>query len=176
MAQDASVTPQLSSSVAPFLHLQRSGVIQVDPKLCLACRECEVACSLLHEAQCNPELSRIRVDFDDFVPGLPDIRVCKQCDWPACYYACLAKWGEPAILIDPRTGARYVDESLCRACGACARACPLTPERPVIHEKKVGKKRIRFKCDLCKDRPEGPVCVEVCPGKALTFISAEGRK
>jgi len=26
--------------------LQRSGVIQVDVKRCLACRECEVACSL----------------------------------------------------------------------------------------------------------------------------------
>ena len=157
-------------------QVQRSGVIQVNEKLCLTCRECEIACSLFHEGQCNPELSRIRVDFNDFVAGFPDIRVCKQCDWPACYYACAEGWDEPAMRIDERTGARYVDEDRCRGCGACARACPLTPERPVVFPKAVGRKRIHFKCDLCRDRPEGPLCVEICPGGALTFVPAEERR
>lgn len=159
---------------------QRSGFIQADPKKCLACRECEVACSLSHEGQCNPELARIRIDHDDYVMGWPDMRVCKQCDFPACYFACLARWGETAegaaIAIDERTGARYVDEAKCRGCGACARACPLTPERPVIQSKKVGKKAIYFKCDLCRERAEGPVCVDVCPGQALTFTPAAERR
>ena len=162
-------------SQTPLIQVQRSGVIQVDEKLCLTCRECEIACSLYHEGQCNPELSGIRVDFDDFVPGLPDVRVCKQCDWPACYYACAAHWDEPALRIDERTGARYIDPDKCRGCGACARACPLTPERPVVFHKTTGRKRIYFKCDLCKDRPGGPLCVEVCPGGALTYIPAEER-
>jgi len=154
-------------------RLPRSGVIRVDRYLCLTCRECEVACSLYHEGECNPELSRIRLDFDNFVPGFPDIRVCKQCDWPACYYACAARWDEPAIFIDPGTGARAIDPSKCRGCGACALACPLTPERTVISYRKEGRKRVYFKCDLCADRPEGPVCVEVCPAGALTYIPAE---
>ena len=98
--------------------LQRSGVIQVDVKRCLACRECEVACSLYHEQECNPALSRIQVDFDDYVPGFPDIRVCKQCDYPACLYACAARWDEPALKVDPVTGARYIDRDLCRGCTA----------------------------------------------------------
>jgi Fe-S-cluster-containing hydrogenase component 2 len=172
----ANKTVAQQPSPGTILAVQRAGVVQTDVKRCLVCRECEVVCSLAHESECNPELSRIRIDANDFVAGLPDIRVCKQCDWPACYYACVGKWGESAIRIDERTGARYVDESLCRACGACARACPLTPERLVIFDKKVGKKRIRFKCDLCKDRPEGPLCVEICPGKALTFIPATERR
>ena len=162
--------------------LQRSGVIQADEKACFTCRECEVACSLYHERQCAPELSRIRMDFDDFAPGFPNIRVCKQCDWPACYYACAGLYDDPAMSIDPATGARYVDETKCRGCGACSRACPLTPERAVIASKgaaaskKAGRKRVYFKCDLCRGRAEGPICVQVCPAKCLTTISAEARR
>lgn len=155
---------------------QRSGVVQVDVTKCLTCRECEVACSLYHEGECNPALSRIQIDFDDFVPGLPDIRVCKQCDFPACYYACVDRWEEPSIYIDAETGARVINAETCRGCGSCIRACPLTPERSVIAYKSVGRKRIYFKCDLCTGRPKGPICVEVCPGQALTFVPAEERR
>ena len=157
-------------------QLQRSGVIEVDESLCLTCRECEVGCSLYHESECNPHWSRIRIWFDDFVPGSASIAVCKQCDWPACYYACVSRWDEPAMSIDEATGARYVDAEKCRGCGACLRACPLTAERSVMGFRKVGRKRVYFKCDLCYDRPEGPLCVDLCPGKALKFVPAEGRR
>ena len=155
---------------------QRSGVIVADNTRCLTCRECEVACSLYHESECNPALSSIQIDFDDFVPGLPDIRICKQCDFPACAYACRSRWDEPALVIDERTGARVIKPDLCRGCGACARACPLTPERQVIHFRQVGRKRIYYKCDLCSDRLEGPVCVAICPGNALTYVPADERR
>ena len=160
-------------AVEGISQLQRSGMIEVDEKSCLACRECEVFCSLYHENECNPDLSRIRISFNDFAPGSPSIIVCKQCDWPACYYACVSRWDDPAISIDEVTGARYIDPEKCKGCGACVRACPLTPERSVIGSKKVERKRIYFKCDLCHDRVEGPVCVQVCPGKALKYIPAE---
>jgi len=157
-------------------QLQRSGVIEVDESLCLTCRECEVSCSLYHEGECNPSLSRIRVAFDDFVPGPPSIVVCKQCDWPACYYACAARWEEPAMAIDEASGVRYVDSEKCRGCGSCMRACPLTPERSVMSFKEVERSRVYFKCDLCYNRARGPVCVEVCPGKAVKFVPADGRR
>lgn len=157
-------------------QMQRSGVIEVDENLCLACRECEVSCSLYHEDECSPALSRIRVWCDNFAPGAPSINLCKQCDWPACYYACASRWNEPAIKIDEKTGARYIDPDKCRGCGACLHACPLSPEQPVIAIKKVGRRRIYFKCDLCHDRVEGPVCVDICPGNALTFVPAEERR
>ena len=157
-------------------QVQRSGVIEVDPNLCLTCRECEVACSLYHEHECNPSLSRIRVEYDDFVPGLPSIIVCKQCEWPACLYACAFRWDESSIWIDEASGARYIDPDKCRGCDSCLRACPLTPERSVIGFKAVERKRVYFKCDLCCDRAEGPVCVQICPGKALAYVSAEERR
>jgi len=156
--------------------VRRSGVIQVDEKLCMTCRECEVACSLFHERECNPHLSRIQVDFDDFQPGFPTLRVCKQCAWPACYYACQDRNADPALTIDPRTGARYIDQSKCNGCGACLKACPLTPEREVIGYKKDGRRRIYLKCDLCYEREEGPICVQVCPAGCLTYVPAERRR
>ncbi len=156
-------------------RLQRSGVIEVNESLCLACRECEVACSLYHEGECRPSLSRIRIACDDFVPQLPSITVCKQCDWPACYYACVARWDKPAMTIGETTGARYIDPERCRGCGDCLRACPLMPELPVIGFREAGRKRTYFKCDLCSGRPEGPICVEICPGGALRLVAASAR-
>ena len=154
-----------------------SGVIMVEQRLCMTCRECEVACSLEHEDECNPEISRIRVLFDDLVVGFPEIHVCEQCAEPACYEACVARNGEShALSFDPRTGARYVEASKCRGCGACARACPLTARYPVLRFKQVGRKRVYFKCDLCKDSAIGPICVNVCPGGALAFVSAAERQ
>ena len=173
---DVTESIQKEEATAKIPQLQRSGVIEVEESLCLACRECEVACSLYHEGECNPSLSRIRISFDDFTPGFPSITVCKQCDWPACYYACVSRWEEPAMAIDEATGARYVDAEKCSGCGSCMKACPLTPERSVMAFKKVGRKRVYFKCDLCYDRPEGPVCVDICPGDALKLVAAEERR
>lgn len=76
-----------------------------EAETCLACRECEVACSLYHEGKCNPALSTIEVDFDDFAPGFPEISISDQ-------------------------------------------------------------------CDLCRDRPQGPVCVAACPAGSLTVVAA----
>ena len=33
-----------------------------------------------------------------------------------------------------------------------------------------------FKCDLCRDRDEGPICVRFCTAKALIFTTAQSRK
>jgi len=152
-----------------------SSVIEVDNHICLECRECEMACSLYHEGECNPNLSRIHLDFNDFVSGYPTLEICKQCDWPACYYACTSLYKEPAMYIDPKTGARVIDEAKCIGCGTCASACPLMPEKRIISYKEVDGGKVFFKCDLCKDRAGGPVCVEACPSGALRFVLASER-
>jgi Fe-S-cluster-containing hydrogenase component 2 len=173
---DRKANDMAESSSRTIVRVQRSGRIEVDESLCLTCRECEVACSLYQEKECNPSLSRIRIEYDDFTPGLPSVIVCKQCDWPACLYACAHRWDEPAIQVDERTGARYVDPTKCRGCGDCLRACPLTPERSVIAFRAVGGKRIFFKCNLCYDRAAGPVCVQICPGDALSYVPAQDKR
>ena len=140
-----------------------SGKISIDKELCSGCSICELACSLYHEGQCSPTLSRIKVEkkFLDlkFLPV-----ICIQCDWPSCYFECPKK----AIKIDIKTGARYIDPGTCIGCGKCVKACPLMPEKQVIRSKRINKKKIYFKCDLCRDRKEGPLCVEICPRKAIT--------
>lgn len=176
VTEEALASVGKTSSRPISARVPRSGVIETNQALCLTCRECEVACSLYHELECNPHLSSIQIDFDDFHPGLPDLRVCKQCDYPACYYACLARNSDPAFAIDPSTGARYIQASKCTGCGACLKACPLTPERPVLIAKRVGRKKIYLKCDLCKDRAQGPLCVQVCPAGALSYTPATTRR
>lgn len=147
----------------------------MDRRICLECRECEVACSLYHEGECNPHLSRIHVIFDDFVPRFPTHDICQQCDKPECYYACISVCDKLAMYIDEKTGARVIDESKCTGCGACAEACPFMPKKLMIGCKEIDGRKIFFKCDLCKDRAEGPICVEVCPPGALKFIPASER-
>lgn len=151
----------------PVIQKQKpaiSGKITVDRELCSGCSICELACSLYHEGTCKPEWSRIRIDKKflllEFEPQL-----CIQCDWPACYLEC----PEEAAKIDPGTGARYIDSDVCTGCGRCEKVCPLTPDSKVIWSKRKGKKKTYIKCDLCKDRAEGPLCVEMCPRKALTY-------
>lgn len=96
---------------------------------------------------------------------------CQQCSEPECYFACPLK--DYAFFIDEKTGVRYIDTEKCNGCGICVTACPFEESR--INLAKVNGRTVAIKCDLCKDRPEGPVCVEVCDRQALTFVSSAGR-
>jgi Fe-S-cluster-containing hydrogenase component 2 len=78
---------------------------------------------------------------------------------------------DEALCIDEVTGARYVDPDYCTACDECVYACPFEPKRIMIHP----YTSKAYKCDLCFEREEGPICVEYCPVDALEFVSAEER-
>ena len=78
-----------------------------------------------------------------------------------------------AMVRDARTGAVVILEDKCIGCMRCAKACPW--QIPVRHP----EQKRALKCDLCSYRPEGPMCVEMCPlsGKALRYeanAQAEG--
>jgi Fe-S-cluster-containing hydrogenase component 2 len=74
------------------------------------------------------------------------------------------------VLIDKKNGARYIDQDRCSGCGRCDKACPLSPEKKVLFYKMTADgKRTFYKCDLCRERDEGPVCVQMCPRGALEF-------
>ncbi len=129
----------------------------IDPSRCTGCRSCEMACSLYHEGECSPVLSRMRVvKYEALGRNFPS--GCSQCSKPRCLAACR----QGAIRLNESTGAVLVEESLCTGCRSCLVACPAMGFNPV--------KKVAFKCDLCGGNPQ---CARFCPSGALTFRSVD---
>ncbi|WP_370273485.1 4Fe-4S dicluster domain-containing protein [Methanosarcina sp. MSH10X1] len=129
----------------------------IDTSRCTGCRSCEMACSLYHEGECSPVLSRIRiVKYEALGRNFPS--ACSQCSKPRCLEAC----DHGAIRMNESTGAVFVEESFCTGCRSCLVACPFMGFHPV--------KKVAFKCDLCGGDPQ---CVRFCPSGAITFRSVD---
>jgi len=159
---------------------QATGVVFPDPSLCIGCLTCEVICGRWHREQGLSEVPRINIYYDDTVkvdqtiltkyPGRGSfiIASCRMCPKPDCVSSC----PYDSVRVDPATGARYIDEERCQACGKCQEACPFNVEGVLTRSNEsAALKRIYYdpdrnvyvKCDLCRGRPEGPICVERCP-------------
>jgi len=137
--------------------------IEHDPSLCSGCSVCTLMCSLYHEGETNLALSRNEIIRNPF-EGSYSMDVCRQCLSSSCYEACPQKGS--ALCIDEETGVKYVNSEECVGCGECTRACPQkTPGIKLNTDKEVA-----FKCDLCRGRDNGPLCVEYCGQKALTIV------
>jgi Fe-S-cluster-containing hydrogenase component 2 len=165
------VPKEVIKEVPVELKIARSGVIEWNSKECAACSRCVMACAAYHEGAVAPQLSAIKWVENDYLYGFRFRKPlhCKQCDYPECYFACPLK--DKALCIDSATGARYINKKECTGCGLCIEACPLDEPRINLDE----QNKVAIKCDLCKDRAGGPVCVEVCDRKAVAFVSREGR-
>jgi Fe-S-cluster-containing hydrogenase component 2 len=150
-------------------ELPVSGMVLHDPARCVGCGVCTMMCSLSHEGQVGPALSRAELIREPFTYDFA-YRVCEQCASPECYVACPLK--DKARCIDERTGARYVNRAECIGCGECIAACPLTPPRTRMHP----EEGVAITCDLCMDRKEGPLCVDYCPMDALKYVRKEKRR
>lgn len=171
----------LKPSVTP-IDRESSGVIFPDPTLCIGCLTCEVACSEAHRQVGMSDLTRIRIFNEPATkvdaeilknyPGRGSFiqQPCLQCPDSPCLPVCPVN----ALHVDPKTGARVINEKTCITCGRCAEACPfdVRSEAVATNEKVFGQKtRITFdpqkkvytKCDLCYFREEGPACVQKCP-------------
>ncbi len=161
---------------------ESSGVIFPDPSLCIGCLTCEVSCTEVHQAAGLSGVSRIRIFNEPKTQVDPEIlshypgrgsfiqQPCLQCPDSPCLPVCPAD----ALRVEPKAGARVIDEKACIACGRCAQACPfdVRSEAVATNQLTSGQKtRITYdavknvytKCDLCYFRPEGPACVQRCP-------------
>lgn len=131
-----------------------------NPAQCVGCRTCEIMCSLSHDGQCQPSLSRVTTTYDP-TRALSRLAVmvdiCRQCNMADCYLAC----GFDALSLDKATGARVIDPKKCTGCGECFAACPW--DMIVKNE----ETNVFSKCDLCGGDPQ---CVKYCPAEALSFV------
>jgi electron transport protein HydN len=113
---------------------------------------------------------------------------CRQCEDAPCAAACPQK----AI----SHGAYFVEvnQELCNGCKTCLLVCPFGAMDVAPVNQQAGAEAQKglkvlvngvleekspyaaVKCDLCKGRPEGPACVEICPGKAFTIVSEKVMK
>lgn len=130
-------------------------IVTMDPSKCIACNNCEYACSFKQNNDFNRGDSKIRVNF---YPGE------KACIPLTCFHCsdawCMEVCPTGAISRDEGTGAVVIDSVRCAGCKMCMFACPFGS----IHYD--ARKRVSSKCDLCGGDPN---CVKHCISGALQF-------
>ena len=145
--------------------------IITDPERCVGCGACVVACMEQNDIcpeKGDPPFRRVsKIEIGEGSSAV--IRYlsvgCNHCDAGPCLKACPAG----AVRQDPKTGSVRVDRSLCTGCRSCAAACPFGVPRYDAENKMI-------KCDLCSVRVSrglAPVCVKVCPMRALRFAEPD---
>ena len=153
-----------------------TGYIVYDSRACWGCQSCMYACSMGHQGEANPSLSRIQIvrDSPSFTKYPQDIVMapCRHCVTPVCVNSCPVG----AAHIDTANGnIRVIDEDKCIGCQMCLKMCPQRPRRTVWNP----YKRKSSKCDMCvnapywgrKGGPDGePACVTICPANALRLV------
>ncbi len=116
-----------------------------DPQNCMACLQCEIACSTAFYKRYDPDLSCIHIVEKK---GNPRPMACVQCG--KCAEACEAH----AIEQKPN-GVYMINKKLCVGCGKCVEACPLHVMVMPADAKNPSK------CIACG------ICVKACPMDVL---------
>lgn len=144
-------------------------VIGVHLDRCTGCKTCELYCAvergsggktLLKAVQEEPvPRSRLRVEG---AGGASFPLQCRQCLNAPCLDACLSG----ALTRDPESNIVFIQEDRCIACWTCTLFCPYGVIYPWPERKMASK------CDRCNFM-EYPVCVDVCPTKALQLVELD---
>ncbi len=129
--------------------------IVLDLDLCIGCRSCEAACRAAFKNEAR--IRHAEIGSEAHIP-----LACRHCEDPLCAAACPVD----AIQQDENGRTKRI-QFLCIGCASCAYACPFG----VIESSLV--RHLSQKCDLCKDREEGPRCVSSCVSGALKFLTQE---
>lgn len=130
-------------------------MLRFDANECTECQACLLKCSFVKETEYNPAKARLRIVGR--WPEQPKMKICRQCQEPACVLACPV-----GAISQTAGGAICVDYDTCSQCGLCAEACPYA----AVHTY-AGKILI---CDTCKG--EFP-CAGVCSTGALARERSE---
>jgi len=150
-----------------------------DAKACIGCRVCEVACAVAHA---NPAVKTAGNLDTPILPRLylvktPEVTVpiqCHHCEDAPCAKCC------PVAAIKQENNKVIIDEKGCIGCKSCLIACPFGAIELVVSPRKLEEPElpsvVASKCDLCKNRLQGPACVQACPRQALTHVQFEQEK
>ncbi|MDX9986591.1 MAG: twin-arginine translocation signal domain-containing protein [Dehalococcoidales bacterium] len=129
--------------------------------VCTGCETCELVCSVFHDGAVGPNLRRIWLNKNEDSLTY-QVLTCLQCDYPSCYFACPQR--DKALCIEGGSGIRYINSNECtQGCKECVKACTLEPPRISFDP----EQQIVRMCDMCRNRPAGPACIEFCPAQCL---------
>ncbi len=180
-----------------FASTQKWGMA-IDPRKCLQVEGCTACIDACHAAHNVPSIKEPRHEikwiwkepFENTFPDLeneylesslaekPVLVFCNHCDKPPCVKVCPTKatWKRDDGIV-------MMDWHRCIGCRYCMAACPYgsrsfnwTDPRPNIVQQNndfpTRSKGVVEKCTFCAERladGKAPVCVDVCPVKAMVF-------
>lgn len=153
--------------------------IMANPKTCIGCHACEVACVITANQGKHPELHQ------HFLPRITvhkqaknyTATACRQCENAPCAKVC------PTAALEQKQDKVHLDKTRCIGCKECIIVCPFgaismvdesiesvitTDDSPSIFSMITA-----HKCDLCEGRRLSPACVAACPTQSLTLINQD---
>ncbi|MDI6725435.1 MAG: 4Fe-4S dicluster domain-containing protein [Smithellaceae bacterium] len=144
-------------------------IIGVHMDRCTGCKTCELYCAAERGSEARTLLGAVQ---ETPMPQ-PRVRVeggigaafplqCRHCLQAPCLDACLTG----ALYRDETSELVLLREDRCIGCWTCTAFCPYG----VIYPS--GERKIAIKCDRCLHM-ENPVCLDVCPTKALELIELD---
>jgi thioredoxin reductase/CRP-like cAMP-binding protein/Pyruvate/2-oxoacid:ferredoxin oxidoreductase delta subunit len=165
---------------------EATDALLIDESLCVRCDQCEKACAATHG-----NVSRLDREAGATFDELHVPTSCRHCEHPHCMKDC-----PPDAIHRAPNGEVYIQPT-CIGCGNCERNCPYdvihmgieTKTEPSLwrwmlfgagptpgdenHVYPEGAIKKAVKCDMCRDRPEGPACVQACPTGAALRVGPE---
>lgn len=130
-------------------------ILYIDPKSCIACKACEVACEREHEGINHIDVYVVE-DAEISVPY-----TCRHCENAPCVTVC------PTKALYRSDNGVFVNYLKCIGCRQCIVACPFGIPKFLETFKVI------IKCDLCRHRLMRnlpPACTSTCPTEAISFV------
>jgi len=168
------------------MHQRLNPFILASAAKCIGCRVCELACAAAHlpggatvgslGGPLTPRLYLTRSEHLRVPVG------CRHCEDAPCAAVC------PNAAIRRTERGVLVDGERCVGCKTCMAACPFgamemaqlwkngkpltrrVPDPAAPESFAVEPALLASKCDLCRERGEGPACVAACPAGALALV------